>query len=131
MPSVIRVAAIIVACVAIPFAPSIVRAQDSIVGDWSGNYRYVGATTRDIDIGIELKIVSVQGSLVTGTVRTIGGSCAGEYQMRGKLDGKNLGMISTNTAGSAGDCKFGFRAVIDGTRMKGTVGTYDMTLTQK
>lgn len=106
-------------------------AQENLVGDWSGTYRYTGATTRDIDIGIELKIAKVDGPLVTGSARTTGGTCAGEYQMRGKLDGQNLGMISTNTAGAAGDCKFGFRAKIEGSAMTGTVGTYNMRLSKK
>jgi hypothetical protein len=114
------------------FATSIpAHAQGSLVGDWSGSYKYRGATSRDVNIGIELKIASVEGNVVTGSAKTSGGSCTGEYQMRGKLDGNNLGMISTNTAGAAGDCKFGFRATVDGNSIKGTVGNSDMTLTKK
>ena|SRR5688572_19887142 len=122
---------VFLAGVAMLAASTAIHAQENLVGDWSGAYRFTGVSGRDIDIGIELKIAKVEGSLVTGTARAIGGSCAGEFQMRGKLDGKNLGMLSTNTAGSAGDCKFGFRATIDGNTIKGRVGNYDMTLTRK
>ena len=117
--------------VAMLAASTAIHAQENLVGDWNGTYRYRGGSSRDIDIGIELKIAKVEGSLVTGTARTLGGSCAGEYQLRGKLDGNNLGMASTNTAGSAGDCKFGFRAEVDGNTIKGRVGNFDMTLTRK
>lgn len=105
--------------------------ENNLVGNWSGSYLYTGATTRTVDIGIELKVDKLEGAVVTGSARTIGGNCAGEYQMRGKFDGQNLGMISTNSAGAAGDCKFGFRAKLDGDRMIGTVGTYEMRLSKK
>ena len=51
--------------------------------------------------------------------------------MRGKFDGTNLGMISTNTAGRAGDCKFGFRGTVDGNSIKGTVGSSELNLSKK
>lgn len=106
-------------------------AQDNLVGDWSGSYRYTGITRGDADFGIVLSITKVEGNVVSGTAKTTGGACAGDYQMRGKLDGASLGMISTNTAGSAGDCKFGFRAKIDGNSMVGTVGNFAMRLSKK
>lgn len=106
-------------------------AQENLVGDWSGNYKFTGGRKGETLIGVELKIANVEGNLVTGVAKTYGPFCAGEYQMRGKLDGARLGMISTNTAGAAGDCKFGFRATIEGTNMKGTMGNYELQLNKK
>lgn len=106
------------------------HAQESnLVGDWSGNYVFRGA--REHNIGVELKIARVEGSVVSGTAKVLGGACAGDFQMRGKLDGNNLGMISTNAAGSAGDCKFGFRGTVEGNAIKARVGPSDMNLTKK
>lgn len=101
----------------------------NLVGDWQGNYVFVG--TREHHIGVELKIARVDGSVVSGTAKVLGGSCAGDFQMRGKLDGNNLGMISTNTAGSAGDCKFGFRGTVEGNAIKGRIGPSELHLTKK
>lgn len=125
----------IVACVGVGlvFALSgLAGAQETqnLVGDWGGNYK-VHTVRSEINIGVELKITAVEGNVVTGSAKTFGGNCAGEYQMRGKLDGNNLGMLATNTAGRAGDCKFGFRGTLDGNNIKGTVGTSELNLHKK
>ena len=49
-----------------------VFAQESLVGDWSGGFKIVGATSRDVNVGVELKIASVEGSVVTGSAKNFG-----------------------------------------------------------
>jgi hypothetical protein len=113
-------------------ASGLAHAQENqnLVGDWGGNYK-VHTVRSELNIGVDLKITAVEGNVVTGSAKTYAGNCAGEYQMRGKLDGNNLGMLATNTAGRAGDCKFGFRGTIDGNSIKGTVGTSELNLHKK
>lgn len=111
-------------------AATYAQENQNLVGDWGGSYK-VHTVRSEVNIGVELKIAAVEGNVVTGSAKTFGGNCAGEYQMRGKLDGNNLGMLATNTAGRAGDCKFGFRGTIDGNSIKGTVGTNELNLSKK
>ncbi len=110
--------------------PACAQENQYLVGDWGGSYKFYAAN-REINVGVELKITAVEGNLVTGSAKTFGGGCAGEYQMRGKLNGNALGMLATNTGGAAGDCKFGFRGTIDGNSIKGTVGSTELNLSKK
>ena len=84
-----------------------------------------------MNIGVDLEITSVEGNTVKGVARNYAQNCGGEYQMAGKLDGNNLGMASAQSLGAAGDCKFGFRVVVEGTKMTGKIGNYDLTLNKK
>jgi hypothetical protein len=109
-------------------------AQETLVGKWSGSYLYVGnlgGTTAPANIGVELEITSVEGNVVKGLAKQFSRICGGEYPLSGKLDGNNLGMVSAPNMGPTGDCRFGFRAVVDGSKMTGKVGNYDLQLSKK
>ena len=73
----------------------------------------------------------MEGNIVKGTANYYARTCRGDYQMTGKLDGNNLGMISTGYGGTTGDCKFGFRATVDGGKMVGKMGSNDLVASKK
>ena len=108
-------------------------AQDNnLVGKWIGSYLYTGsARSTAANVGIEVEITSVEGNVVKGVAQQYARICGGEYPLTGKLDGNNLGMISAPNLGPTGDCRFGFRAVVDGNRMTGKVGNYDFQMSKK
>ena len=107
-------------------------AQENVVGKWSGSWKNtIGG--RDTPVGLELEITNVEGNVVTGTMNNMSNrGCNGVFPMRGKLNGNELGMIATAGGGAQSDCKIGFRATLDGTKMTGRFGgQYDMTLNKK
>ena len=107
-------------------------AQENLVGKWSGTYLYTGsARAASGNVGVELEITSVENNVVQGVAKQLSRICGGEYPLTGKLDGNNLGMISAKNLGPTGDCQFGFRVVVDGTKMTGKVGNYDLQLSKK
>jgi hypothetical protein len=108
-------------------------AQDNnLVGTWSGSYLYMGSVrSTPAPVGVEVEITSVEGNVVKGLAKQFSRVCGGEFPLNGKLDGNNLGMISASNLGPTGDCRFGFRAVVDGNKMTGKVGTYDLQLNKK
>jgi len=106
-------------------------AQENLVGKWGGSYQYASAKGQ-ISINVDLDITSVEGNVVKGVAKHYSrGGCAGEFQMRGKLDGSNLGIASTEAGGPAGDCKFGFRVAVEGNKMTGKIGPNDLVLNKK
>ena len=84
-------------------------------------------------VGLDLEITSVKGNFVKGILKNNSpGNCRGEYEMVGKLDGNALGMRSAKPGGLGGDCKFGFRAIIEGNKMTGSMpNATDMFFTKK
>ncbi len=108
-------------------------AQDNnLIGKWSGSYLYTGsARTQSGNVGVEVEITSVEGNVVKGVAHQFARICGGEYPLSGKLDGNNLGMISPPNMGPTGDCRFGFRVVVDGGKMTGKIGNYDIQLNKK
>ena len=110
-------------------------AQDNnLIGKWSGSYLYLGnlgASSAPTNVGVDLEITSVENNIVKGLAKQFTRVCGGEYPLAGKLDGNNLGMISAPNLGPTGDCRFGFRVVVDGNRMTGKMGNYDLQMSKK
>ena len=105
------------------------HAQETLVGQWSGVYFHKGG---QVNVPLELEITSVEGDLVRANLKEFPRTCGGDYAMVGKIEGKNLGMRAVKPGGPRGDCAFGFRATLDGSKMTGLVGgTHDLTLTKK
>ena len=107
-------------------------AQENLVGKWGGSWRSnIGGVDRQI--GLELEITSVEGNIVRSTMNNMSNrGCNGVFPVVGKLNGNELGMIATEAGGAQRDCKPGFRATIDGTKMTGKYASqYDMTLNKK
>lgn len=106
-------------------------AQENLVGSWSGSYRFQ-SNVRDTSLGVELEVTSVEGNVVKGKFKNLsGGACAGEYPMAGKLNGNELGMASTETGGAQKDCKMAFRVTVDGNKMTGKMGRWDLQMNKK
>jgi hypothetical protein len=122
-----------VICAALCAISSSAFAQENLVGKWGGNYIFRGSIRGDVTIGLDLEITSVEGNVVKGVLRNYSNrGCNGEFQMVGKLDGNELGMRATEAAGPNADCKMGFRATVDGTKMTGKLGSmHDLNLNKK
>jgi hypothetical protein len=104
-------------------------AQETLIGQWSGGYFHKGV---NMNVAMELEITSVEGDLVRGNLKEFSRTCGGDYAMVGKIEGKSLGLRAVKPGGPRGDCAFGFRATMDGSKMTGLVGgTHDLTLTKK
>ena len=76
-----------------------VFAQQTLLGKYSGSFMQT-ASRGDINIGITLEILSVDGDIVTGkAIRSQGGagrsSCHGEYPVEGKVKGDALSLRAT------------------------------------
>lgn len=106
-------------------------AQENLLGKWGGSYEYASATGR-ININVDLNITSVEGNVVKAVARDYSrGGCGGEHQLSGKLNGNSLGMIADKPGGAMGDCKWGFRANVEGNKMNGKIGPNDLVLNKK
>ncbi|HTE15482.1 MAG TPA: hypothetical protein VK642_10435 [Burkholderiales bacterium] len=106
-------------------------AQNNLVGKWGGSFEFTGGSRDKRPIGVDVEITSVEGDVVKGVARNYALTCGGEYQIAGKLEGNDLRMASPQTGGGTNDCRFGFRVVVDGTKMTGKIGNYNLTLNKK
>lgn len=107
-------------------------AQENLLGKWGGSYLYAGSgALAPVNIGVDLEITSVEGDVVKGLAKHYARNCGGDFPLTGKLDGKNLGMVSASNLGPTGDCRFGFRVVVEGGKMTGKVGNFDLQLNKK
>jgi hypothetical protein len=88
--------------------------------------RYSGSLMNDgSPVGITLQILSVEEGAVTATASHSTGRCQGDYRMTGTVTNDSLRMRSTHSGGRYGDCSFGFRVSVQGTKLVGqtTSGT--------
>lgn len=86
---------------------------------------YRGATgNRDgQSFGVELKILSVNGESVTGSLKSYArGNCGGDYEMAGTFDGSTLIMKSVEGTHRFAECVFGFKVIVDGNKLLGNRG---------
>ena len=102
-------------------------AQDSVVGTYKGSFPL--ATARGpVEIGVTLVIASVDEGKLTGTGTYHSGACLGDYPVVGSVKENAIGLRSTKKGGAAGDCGFGFKGTVEGNRLVGNIGRYDVVL---
>ena len=102
-------------------------AQDSIVGSYQGSYAITNARG-PVEIGVTLVIASVNEGKLTGTGTYHFGACRGDYPLVGSLKENAIGLRSTAKGGAAGDCGFGFKGTVEGNRLVGNIGKYEVVL---
>ena len=102
-------------------------AQDSIVGTYKGSFP-VQTYAGDVEVGVTLVIASVEDGKIAGTGSYHRGSCLGDYPVVGILKDKAIGIRGTKKGGAAGDCAFFFKGTVDGNRLVGAIGKYDVVL---
>ena len=71
-------------------------------------------------------ISSVEDGKVKGTGTFQQGPCRGDYPIVGTVKGDGIGVISPAKGGASGDCTFGFKGKIDGNRLVGSMGKYEL-----
>jgi hypothetical protein len=71
---------------------------------------------------VTLDISAVQDGTVTATANQSAGPCAGSYRLTGTVRDDALRVRSTHAGGRGGDCSFGFRGSVQGTKLVGTTG---------
>jgi hypothetical protein len=102
-------------------------AQDSIAGTYNGNYEVYNRAGKQT-YGVTLVINSVEDGKVKGTATYHQGSCRGDYPVEGTLKDGVVGVRATAKGGPSGDCSFGFKGKVDGNRLVGNMGKYDVEL---
>jgi len=100
-------------------------AQDSTAGTYNGNYE-IQTNRGPQRFGVTMVIDNVENGKVKGTATLQQGSCRGDYPIEGSVKGDIIGVRSTEKGGRAGDCGFGFRGKIDGNRLVGHMGKYEV-----
>jgi hypothetical protein len=116
---------IVSACVAMTCITTTAFAQASIAGTYNGDYEVYGSGGQR-RFGITLVINSVEDGKVKGSATLHQGSCRGEYPVEGTVKDDVIGVRSTAKGGTAGDCSFGFKGKVDGNRLVGNMGKYDV-----
>jgi len=117
----IAVATAAALCVAAAFA------QDTLSGTYRGSLPFqTGKGT--FDIGVTLVIAKVQDGAIGGVGTLHTGACRGDYPLEGKGSATGFFVLSTGKGGPAGDCVFGFKGRLEGTKLVGTMGKYDVEL---
>jgi hypothetical protein len=107
-------------------AAGAVFARDTVVGTYTGSYEVHGATKSRF--GVTLAIASVEGGKVKGTATLHDGPCQGSYPVEGFVKDKGIGVRAIQKSGAAGDCGFGFKGTIDGNRLVGNMGKFEVEL---
>jgi hypothetical protein len=102
-------------------------AQDAALGTYKGSFD-VQTSGGMMAVGVNLTINSVDDGKVKGSATLGGRGCAGDYPLEGTLRGSDLAVRATRKGGVAGDCDFGFRGTVQGDRLVGKAGRFDLEL---
>jgi hypothetical protein len=101
-------------------------AQDA-VGTYTGSYE-VQSTKGHHRFGVTLAITSVEDGKLKGTGTLHDGPCRGSYPVEGFVKGGGIGVRAIQKGGPAGDCGFSFKGKIDGNRLFGNMGKFEVEL---
>jgi len=114
-----------VAFVALACGSATAAAQDSLAGTYKGDYEvYTSGVQRRL--GMTLVISEVEDGKVKGTATFQQGPCRGDYPVQGRVRDGVIGIVSTTKGGASGDCSFGFKGKVDGNRLVGNMGKYEV-----
>jgi hypothetical protein len=102
-----------------------VFAQESLVGKYTGNYE-VATPRGNFRVGVTLVIDGVEDGKVKGAATLHQGNCRGDYPLEGTVKDEVIGLRSTAKGGPAGDCGFGFKGKVEGNRLVGNMGKYEV-----
>ena len=109
------------------FTAGVACAQDALVGTYRGSYA-VQTTKGHLRFGVTLAITGVEDGKVKGTATLHDGVCRGSYPVEGLVKDGGIGVRATQKGGPAGDCGFGFKGKIDGNRLVGNMGQFEVEL---
>ena len=101
--------------------------QESLPGAYQGAFE-VHTNLGIQSVGVTLKIDAVDDGKVKGVATMGGRACAGDYPVEGTLKGQQIAVRATQKGGRAGDCSFAFAGTVDGNRLVGKMGKYDVEL---
>lgn len=99
-------------------------AQETVTGTYNGNIE-VNTNRGPTRWGVTMVISSVEDGKVKGTGIFQQGPCRGDYPIVGSIKDGVIGVISQK-GGTASDCVFGFKGKIDGNRLVGNMGKYEL-----
>jgi hypothetical protein len=102
-------------------------AQDALVGTYKGSYE-VQSTKGHHRFGVTRAIASVEAGRVKGTATLHDGPCQGSYPVEGMVQDTSIGVRAVGKGGPAGDCGFGFKGKVDGNRIVGNMGKFEVEL---
>ena len=102
-------------------------AQDALVGKYAGSFP-IQTNRGNVDVGVTVVIASAEDGKLKGTGTYHAGPCAGDYPLEGYVKGNAVGLRGTAKGGRAGDCAFGFKGTVEGNRLIGSIGKYEIEL---
>ena len=100
-------------------------AQGALTGSYQGSYTFQAA--KPFEIGVTLVIAKAEAGAIAGTGTLHTGACRGDYPVSGKGQAGGFFVVS-GKGGPAGDCTFGFKGRLEGNKLVGTIGKYDVEL---
>jgi len=103
-------------------------AQQDLLGNYSGTF-VVEGSRKSTSIGVQMQIASVEGGNVTGGFKLIGGGCAGDYALSGKLSGDQFA-LRTGPSEKQGCGNVGMKLTAKGGKLTGTYGKYEIELSK-
>jgi len=103
-------------------------AQQDLLGNYSGTF-VVEGSRKNVSIGVQMQIASVEGGNVTGSFKQIGGACAGDYALSGKLAGDQFA-LRTGPSEKQGCGNGGLKLTAKGGKLAGTYGKYELELSK-
>jgi hypothetical protein len=102
-------------------------AQDSILGKYVGSFA-VHTNRGEQQVGVTVLIDAVQDGKVKGTATLGGRACPGDYPFEGTVKGNAIALRAADKSGPGGDCRFGFKGTVEGNRLVGSMGKYELEL---
>jgi hypothetical protein len=114
-----------IAVIVMTCASAAAVAQDSLEGTYNGNYEVYNRAGKQ-SYGATLVLNKPEEDKVKGTATLHQGNCRGEYPVEGTVKDGAIGLRATAKAGLAGDCSFGFKGKVDGNRLVGNMGKYEV-----
>jgi hypothetical protein len=105
--------------------------QEALVGKYSGHYQ--GPQGSDIRLALDIKSVDngvVKGTLERRVSSRRGGACDGEFPVAGTIKENNLDVRTIEKVGKAEDCTYRLRMDVQGSKLVGTMGKNEITLSK-
>jgi len=101
-------------------------AQQDLLGKYTGAY-ITPSSRKDVSNGVLVQIASIEGGKVTGSFKLYGGSCVGDYALRGRFSGDQFTLrVEAGERQGCGTVRLLLTAKSG--KLVGTYGKYDIEL---
>ena len=106
---------------------SLAHAQETLSGKYQG-FITVQTAAGSRNLGVVMNLQSSESGAVTGTGTINDGPCADDFPLGGTFKEGELRVGSRKKGGRGGDCGFTFSGKLEGNKLVGRLGSYDLEL---